>query len=48
MRAAVPRPVHRDCPALTLAGTVGFSRAAAGQLPIPHAVVRDEWRRLVS
>jgi MoaA/NifB/PqqE/SkfB family radical SAM enzyme len=46
MRRAVPRPLHRRCPALELGERVGFSPETGNGLPVPFESVRAEWRRL--
>ncbi len=46
MRRAVPRPLHRRCPALELGERVGFSPETGNELPVPFESVRAEWRRL--
>lgn len=46
MRRAVPRPLHRTCPALGLARSLGFGPEKP--LPLPHRSVSEEWRRMCS
>jgi MoaA/NifB/PqqE/SkfB family radical SAM enzyme len=46
MRKAVPRPLHRRCPALQLGERMGFSPEAGNELPVPFESVRAEWRRM--
>ena len=46
MREAVPRPLHRRCPALQLGERVGFNRKLGKKLPLPFESVQTEWRKL--
>jgi MoaA/NifB/PqqE/SkfB family radical SAM enzyme len=46
MRKAVPRPLHKRCPALQLAERVGFDPEEGKELPLAYADVREEWGRM--
>ena len=48
MRKAIPRPLHRECPSITL-GTVIRARSDDGRLsPVPFESVAQEWAALYS
>jgi MoaA/NifB/PqqE/SkfB family radical SAM enzyme len=46
MRNAVPRPLHKRCPALQLAERVGFSPEDGKELPLQFADVEEQWGRM--
>lgn len=46
MRAAVPRPIHRRCPAVSLAPVIGERAAEGAGLPVPVARLAGEWRAM--
>jgi MoaA/NifB/PqqE/SkfB family radical SAM enzyme len=46
MRAAVPRPLHRECPAVALAPFIGDRVAAGAGLPVPVGRLDGEWRAM--
>lgn len=46
MRAGVPRPLHRQCPAVSLAPIVGQRAAAGAGLPVPVGQLAREWRAM--
>jgi MoaA/NifB/PqqE/SkfB family radical SAM enzyme len=46
LREAVPRPLHRPCPAVELSASVGFRPRAASPLPVPLGTAREALRRL--
>jgi MoaA/NifB/PqqE/SkfB family radical SAM enzyme len=43
MRKAIPRPVHHDCPSVTLAGTIWDRSQAGRESPVRYEALRDEW-----
>jgi MoaA/NifB/PqqE/SkfB family radical SAM enzyme len=46
MRDAIPRPIHRECPSISLAQVLK-SRARERGWPVPYDAVRAEWQALV-
>ena len=46
MRAGVPRPLHRQCPAVSLAPTIQERAAAGAGLPVPVGRLAGEWRAM--
>ena len=47
MRTAIPRPVHKECPSVTLAETIrSRSRIGAG-IPVPFEALKDQWEAAV-
>ncbi len=46
MRAAVPRPLHRECPASSLAGAITGKVACGAPLPVPVESLKVEWAGL--
>ena len=46
MRVAVPRPLHKRCPALQLAERVGFEPGEGKEIPLAYGDVRVEWDRI--
>lgn len=46
MRAAVPRPLHRECPASSLARTIVEKTARGAPLPVPVSALKREWSAL--
>jgi hypothetical protein len=46
MRAAVPRPLHRECPASSLAGTIAENSADGASLPVQVERLGKTWPAL--
>jgi len=47
MRMAIPRPVHKACPSITLAETIRGRLRAGIVSPVPFEALRDEWEMAV-
>jgi len=47
MRAAVPRPLHRQCPSLDLMDALPAEFRDGRRLPVPHSLINEEWRALI-
>jgi MoaA/NifB/PqqE/SkfB family radical SAM enzyme len=43
MRSAIPRPVHKECPSVSLAGTIENCSRAVGGTPVPYERLAAEW-----
>jgi MoaA/NifB/PqqE/SkfB family radical SAM enzyme len=43
MREAIPRPVHKECPSVTLAGVIENCSHVVGGTPVPYQTLVAEW-----
>ena len=48
MRKAIPRPLHRECPSLTLGEVLRVKSENGRTSPVPVELIRDEWEALFS
>ena len=46
MKRAVPGPLHKECPAITLAEEIRGKKNQAKFLPIPYVEIENEWQRI--
>ncbi len=46
MRAAIPRPLHAECPSLQLQATLKSKSAGKGPMPVPFEAVQREWEAM--
>jgi len=47
MRDAIPRPVHKECPSITLAGAIEQRSRAGSGTPVPYDALAVEWEAAV-
>ncbi len=47
IRDCIPRPVHKECPSISLSGVLQARAQALGRWPVPYSAVRDEWEALM-
>lgn len=46
MRRAIPAPLHKQCPALSLAATIKKKESQGAVLPIAYGEIKEEWERM--
>jgi MoaA/NifB/PqqE/SkfB family radical SAM enzyme len=47
MREAIPRPIHKECPSISLAQVLGAKSKEPPGWPVPYNSIRAEWDSLV-
>jgi len=48
MRERIPRPVHKECPSLSLSHVLQARAQEFGGWPVPYSAVQDEWEALMT
>ncbi len=48
MRECIPRPVHKECPAISLSSVLQARAEALGGWPVPYSAIRNEWEALMT
>jgi len=48
MRKVIPRPVHKVCPSVILAGPIRDRSQAGNAGPVPYEALKNEWEAVVS
>jgi MoaA/NifB/PqqE/SkfB family radical SAM enzyme len=46
MRAAIPRPLHQECPSLRLQSTLRKKMGDGCGMPVPHRAIENEWQAM--
>jgi len=48
MRKALPRPLHKECPSISLAETLLQKGEGPDGFPVPHSRIEKEWEKMFS
>jgi MoaA/NifB/PqqE/SkfB family radical SAM enzyme len=48
MREAIPRPIHRECPSISLAPRLEAKAQTHAGWPVPYDSIRDEWDAMMT
>ncbi len=46
MRRAIPRPLHKECPSMTLSETLKVKSNDGRTSPVPFEMIEQEWQQL--
>lgn len=47
MREAIPSPIHKDCPVLSLSQKIKDKKKQGTPLPIPFAEIEEDWQQML-
>ncbi|MEJ2111113.1 MAG: radical SAM protein [Acidobacteriota bacterium] len=47
MRDQIPRPVHKECPSISLSEVLQARARELGKWPVPYSAIRNEWEALI-